>query len=460
LFISSNHEGGTVVRIADGVTGFPGNMAVAATDRLEYAYIAAALSARELRAMGINMNLAPVLDVNDNPLNPVIGTRSFGDSPARVAEYGRMAVRGTQDNGVIAVAKHFPGHGSESVDSHGELPVVTEALDVMMQHGLIPFTAAIQEGVAAIMTAHIAIPALDNSGRPATLSPQIVTGLLRERLKFDGLIVTDSLGMGAVSAGRSQPQAAVEAVQAGADIVLSTGPMDAQIGMIRALAAGVQSGQIPIAQIDQSVLRILRVKHAFGLFDASGIDLTVVGLPDHQAVADQIALESVTLLRDNSDYIPIGAPPKRLLVISPDHLPSASSGNGTQFAELLRQHGYEVKELIVNLDSAENRNAVFAQATSQAAAQDVIIFGEWELIKRYVNWADQWQEQLMAALSKSGPPVIVVAWHNPAAILRSPSGAAFLTAYGNTRAQVKAVVDVLIGSAQAAGRLPMTLTTP
>jgi beta-N-acetylhexosaminidase len=458
LFISSNHEGGVVVRITDGVTGFPGNMAVGATERLEYAYVAAALSAQELRSMGINMNLAPVLDVNDNPLNPVIGVRSFGDNPALVAEYGRLAVRGTQDNGVIAVAKHFPGHGSVALDSHGSLPIIDETLDELQQHGLKPFAAAIQEGVAAIMVAHIALPALDDSGRPATLSPEIVTSLLRQQMKFDGLIMTDSLGMGAVTQGRGQPEAAVEAVQAGADMVISTGPFNDQIGIIEALVAAVRNGSISMAQIDQSVRRVLLLKHQYGLFEtAEPHDLTSVGSSDHQATADKIAGLAVTLLRDDTRLIPLPASLKRLLLVSPDHLPPASTGTETLFAELLRQQGYEVTEVIYDLDSAASRNAAWSQAMAQAAAHDLVVFGEWELIKRYINDDDQWQEQFVGELARNSTPVIVVAWHNPAAIMRVPSASTFITAYGNTRAQVKAIAEALAGSVAPLGQLPMNI---
>jgi beta-N-acetylhexosaminidase len=342
LFIAINHEGGIVVRITEGVTGFPGNMALAATGQPEYAYTSAALAAQELRAMGVNVNLSPVLDVNDNPLNPVIGTRSFGESPALAAEYGRLAVRGSQDNGVIAVAKHFPGHGSVAIDSHGALPVLQASVGELAQRELVPFQAAIDEGVAGIMTAHIAVPALDDSGRPATLSPAILTGLLRQQMGYEGLLLTDSLGMGGVSAGRGQALAAVEAVQAGADIVLSTTPVEAHIAIIQALVTAIQQDGIPIERIDQSVLRILRVKRAYGLFEPlTAPDVNQVGSPEHEEAASEIALRAVTLLRDDDDSIPLPPPPARLLLISPSQLPPAASGDGTTFAD--RGSGFGVR---------------------------------------------------------------------------------------------------------------------
>jgi beta-N-acetylhexosaminidase len=458
LFIAINHEGGIVVRITEGVTGFPGNMAVAATGRVEPAYVSAALAARELRAMGVNMNLAPVLDVNDNPMNPVIGVRSFGDVPSLVANYGRLAIRGNQDNGIIAIAKHFPGHGSVAVDSHGGLPVLEASIDELMNRELVPFASAIEQGVAGIMTAHVAVPALDDSNRPATFSPQILAGLLRQQMGYNGLIVTDSLGMGGASASRGQAQAALEAVQAGADIVLSTTPMEAHIAIIQAMMAAVQKDQIPVQQIDRSVLRILRVKYAFGLFESQAASaIGEVGSSEYQAIADEIARQAVTLLRNDEGTIPLPSSDARLLLISPDHLPPAVSGDGTLFAELLCARGHEVTEFVFNLDSGESREYVYASATAQAPWHDIVIFGEWELIKRNVNWGDQWQEDLIQELGQAGPPLIVVAWHNPAAILRCPRVSSFLTAYGNTRAQVTAVVGVLVGESASIGVLPMTI---
>jgi beta-N-acetylhexosaminidase len=337
-----------------------------------------------------------------------------------------------------------------------------------MARELVPFLGAIEEGVSGIMTAHIAVPELDASGRPATLSRQVLTGLLRQRMGYDGLIVTDSLGMDGISGDWEQDQAAVEAVQAGADIVLSTRPMKAHVAIIQALTEAVQHGDIPAERIDQSVLRILHVKAAYGLLESTATpetmpDLNQVNPPEHQEIADEIALRAVTLLRDENDSIPLPPPPARLLLVSPSQLPPATSGRGTVFAELLRQRGYEVTELEIDMNSKRRRSTVRATALARASASagsrrpDAVIFGEWALIKRYVNENDQWQEELIQALHQTGSALTVVAWYNPTAILRCPQGPAFLTAYGNTRAQVDAVVTVLTGEHTPEGHLPITL---
>lgn len=455
LFVSINHEGGIVVRITEGVTGFPGNMGIAATGEVENAYLSAALAAQELRAMGINMNLAPVLDINDNPLNPVIGVRSFSDDPLVVAKYGKLTIQGFQENGVLAVAKHFPGHGSVDVDSHGGLPMLKKDLDEIWQHELYPFSLAVDAGVASIMTAHISVPAIDESGLPATLSYPILTQILREKMHYDGLIMTDSLGMAGVSEGRGQAKAAVESIKAGADIVLSTSPMNAHTQIFHALIDAVHNGYIAQEQVDSSVLRILRAKYGFGLLSLPPLEaLEVIGNSRNKMFAEEMASQAVTVLRDDANNIPLKSPPAHILVVSPDHLSSTASGQGTLFGELLRQAGYSVTEVVLNLNSVESRNQVYAMARTQY--YDSIVFGEWELIKREVNWGDQWQATLIAYLNGLDSPLIVIAWHNPAAIVRCPADVSFLTAYGNTDAQVKAIIGVLTGELGQKGQLPMT----
>ena len=460
LFVAINHEGGIVVRITEGVTGFPGNMAIAASGRPEYAYTAAALAAEELRAMGINMNLAPVLDVNDNPLNPIIGVRSFGESPDLVASLGRETIRGFQQNGIVAVAKHFPGHGNTATDSHVGLPVINRPAADLERVELPPFQMAVEEGVEAIMTAHIVVPALEpRPDLPASLSADILTEVLRNRMGFDGIIVTDSLGMGAVAGRWGQAQAAVEAVKAGADIVLSTSPLEAHIAIHQALVTAVQNGEITPERIDASVLRILHVKYKYGLFEwKPGADLNRVGSEEHQAVADEMALAAITLFRDDASLIPLPEGVRRLLILSPDELPPASSG--TLLAQELRQRGFEVTELVFNLDRGASRDATYAEALRAAPEHDVVIFGEWELVKRYANWSDQWQEELVAALQQSGKPIMVIAWRDPGAIIRVPWIPTFVVAYGTTAGQVKAVVKIITGQATPRGRLPLTIVLP
>jgi beta-N-acetylhexosaminidase len=459
LFVSINHEGGNIVRITEGVTGFPGNMGIAASGRPEYAYMAASMAAGELRAMGINMNLAPVLDVNDDPLNPIIGARSFGESPEQAASLGRETIAGFQEQGVIAVAKHFPGHGSTTVDSHVGLPMIDKAASELEQVELPPFETAVATGVEAIMTAHIVVSAWEPApDLPATLSANILNGVLRDRLGFGGIIMTDSLGMGGVVAGRGQAVAAVEAVKAGADVVLSTGPLKAQEKIHQALVAAVESGEITSQRIEESVLRILRVKHKYGLFESQpGAGLDTIDWAGNQAWADEMALASVTLYKNDDGLIPLAEDTGRLLILSPHELPPATTGEDTLLARELRQRGFGVTELVFNLNQEGSRDVTRAAALKAAPEHDIVLFGEWQLVRRHANWNDRWQEDLISALARNGKPVVLIAWHDPGAILRVPGISTYVIAYGNTAAQVRAVVKVITGESAAQGSLPLTL---
>lgn len=265
LWISIDQEGGMVARITEGVTLMPGQMAIAAAGSAEEAYRAAYVGGSELRMIGINLNYAPVLDVNNNPLNPVIGVRSFGESPEAAAEFGAAAVRGYQDAGVAATAKHFPGHGDTDVDSHLDLPTVPHDRARMDKVELVPFKRAFAEGVDAVMSAHIYFPALEKEKLPVTLSPSVLTGLLREELGFEGIITTDCMEMNAIAEHYGVAEASVLAVLAGADQILVSHRSDRQGAALAALEAAVHEGRIAEARIDDSVRRLLRMKWKRGI---------------------------------------------------------------------------------------------------------------------------------------------------------------------------------------------------
>ncbi len=265
LWISIDQEGGMVARITEGVTLMPGQMAIAAAGSAQEAYRAAYVSGSELRRIGINLNYAPVLDVNNNPLNPVIGVRSFGESPEAAAEFGAAAVRGYQDAGVAATAKHFPGHGDTDVDSHLDLPTVPHDRARMDKVELVPFKRAFAEGVDAVMSAHIYFPALEKEKLPVTLSPSVLTGLLREELGFEGIITTDCMEMNAIAEHYGVAEASVLAVLAGADQILVSHRSDRQGAALAALEAAVHEGRVDEARIDDSVRRLLRMKWKRGI---------------------------------------------------------------------------------------------------------------------------------------------------------------------------------------------------
>src|SRR5690606_18255776 len=304
LFNSTDQEGGMVARVTEPATVFPGNMAAGAARSIEYAGKSAEVMARELKSLGINMNLAPVLDVNVNPANPVINVRSFSEDPDLVAKMGVAQVMGFQGQNIVATAKHFPGHGDTDVDSHYGLPIIHHDRETLEKVDLKPFRAAIDAGIDAIMTAHIVVPALDDSGLPATLSKPILTDLLREEMGVDGLIITDSLGMEGANVLPPE-RVPVEAFKAGADILLN--PPDVDLAYNAVLEA-VKSGEISQKRLDESVSRILWYKMKRGLFHHPYVDEKaprIIGNKKHLKTADRIAASSITLLKNENGVLPL-----------------------------------------------------------------------------------------------------------------------------------------------------------
>ena len=265
LFISTDQEGGRVVRMTSGVTQFPGSMAAGVCGDAGLAYRWGRILGLELRRAGVNMNLAPVLDVNNNPRNPVINTRSIGSNPAVVARIGAGYIRGLQDSRCIAVGKHFPGHGDTNKDSHLTLPVIRHDLKRLERVELVPFRAAIKAGVECIMTAHISYPAILGNDDPATVSKEFLTGLLRTRYRFRGLVITDDMEMHAISRRQDIGEAAVRSIVAGADIVLISSYQQNIPAIFNAIKKAVISGRIPAARLDESVRRILEMKMRYGV---------------------------------------------------------------------------------------------------------------------------------------------------------------------------------------------------
>ncbi len=260
LTIAADQENGIVRRMPEEIAGLPGNMALGATNQPENARRAGALTARVLSSLGVNFNLAPVLDVNNNPDNPVIGVRAFSDLPGTVAEFGTAIIEGMQDEGVIACGKHFPGHGDTNVDSHLDLPTIPHERARLDAIELVPFSAAIHAGVDVLMTAHVVFPAVEPNGIPATLSPRVLTDLLRGELGFTGVITTDCLEMNAISETVGTPQGAVQALRAGADLVMVSHRLDRQLATIEVIVRAVTSGQLSEDRINDAFQRVIALK--------------------------------------------------------------------------------------------------------------------------------------------------------------------------------------------------------
>ena len=306
LLNTADFEAGVGFRI-QGATAFPRTMAFGAAGDEKLAYEAGRVTAVESRALGVHVNFAPVVDVNNNPRNPVINTRAFGEHPDVVGRLGAAYVRGLQAGGMIATLKHFPGHGDTDVDSHIGLPVITHPRARLESTELPPFRAGIAAGAGAVMSAHVQMPAIDPAEfAPATLSRAALTGLLRGDLAFDGLIYTDSMGMEAVSRRLSPGEAAARAVHAGNDVVLHS-PDDA--AAVEGIRQAIASGQIPMAQIDASVRRVLEAKARLGLHRQRLVSLDEipmkVGTRANRAVAEEVSRRGLTLIKDERSQVPL-----------------------------------------------------------------------------------------------------------------------------------------------------------
>jgi beta-N-acetylhexosaminidase len=458
LFISVDQEGGLVVRVTDGATIFPGNMAVGATGDPTLARRVAEASASELLAMGVNMDLAPVVDVNTNPLNPVIGVRSFGSDVSLVSDFGVQTIQGLQSSGVSAVGKHFPGHGDTDVDSHRDLPVVLHSLERLQTLEFLPFKAAIQAGVDGIMTAHLYLPAIEpQPDLPATLSRTVLTGLLREQLGYQGLILTDALDMDAIKKDRPAADAAVQAFEAGADMLLIAGiTADDRRHLGEgppALLAAVQSGRVPEERLNASVQRILEAKAKRGLLPgavpaAVMPDVSVLNSSEHRALALDVARKAVTLQRDNAQLLPLN-PAQQILVVVPD-APTRSDVQDDQLASSLVD---AIRQFAPSAAEASVRSAVAAEASVRSAvaaarSADLIVLGTYDLAR------DADQQSLARALAATGKPVVAVSLRGPYDAAAVPEIGTFLTVYGDRPIHLQSAAEALFGRLTPSGRVP------
>ncbi|MFD5419576.1 glycoside hydrolase family 3 protein [Streptomyces sp. NPDC127069] len=442
LLLAVDQEHGAVARIGRPATLLPGAMALGAGGSPADARRAARVAGAELAALGIRQDYAPVADVNVNPANPVIGVRSFGSDPDAVAELAAAQVRGYQGAGVAATAKHFPGHGDTETDSHVGLPVMRHSRAQWEELDEPPFRAAVEAGADVVMTAHIVFPALDPSGDPATLSRPIVTGILRERLGFRGVVVTDALDMAGVRQKYGDDRVPVLALKAGCDQLLNA----PDLGLAyRSVLAAVGSGELTRERIEESVLRILEVKARRGLFDDPYADEervdAVVGTGEHLAAADTIAAGTTTLLANPRGLLPLDAASGPRLLVTGAEPPSPTGTTGPPVQVLAR----ELTALGCRAQALPADQAV-AAAPGHAAV----------VVCTYnVPEGESPQRTLVADLVATGVPVVLVAVRNPYDPARLPECAAEVATYTWTDVELRAAARVLTGARRPSGRLPV-----
>jgi len=454
LLIASDLEGGTTFRFSTGGTAFPTQMGIGAGGREDDAYQMGRITALEGRAVGIHLAFAPVADVNSNPNNPIINTRSFGGDPHAVARLVAATIRGIRDNGMFATAKHFPGHGDTETDSHLSLPTITAGWTRFDTLELVPFRAAINAGVDAIMSAHIALPALDpGQQRPGTLSPPVLTGILRDSLRFKGIIATDALQMGAIVKEVGADEAPVLAFLAGSDLLL----MPTDVGQaIDAMVRAVESGRISRARVDQSVRKILTMKEQLGLFQRRDVDLnhvsTVVGRSDFRQIGMDATQRSIVLLKDSTgivDRIRTGPQPITLVVMS-----ESGTTLGATLAADLRRKGFTIRQVTVPLtaDSATRDSLLrtIDKSTIALIAASVRVSSG----KGTIALPPSAEAAINALAARQA--TVLVSFGSPYLISQVPSVPSYVLAWAATAAGESAVANALTGAA-ITGKSPIVI---
>ena len=440
-----------------GATTFPWQMALGAVRDTVLAYEMAKATAREARALGLHVAFGPVLDVNNNPLNPVIGARSYSEDPALTARLGAAFVRGLQDNGVLATGKHFPGHGDTETNSHLALATVTASRSRLDSVELVPFRAAVRAGVGAIMTFHGFLPALDSSGVPATLSPRVMTELLRQEMGFNGLLITDAMDMAGVTDRYGAVEAVKRAVAAGNDILL----MPADIGgAIDAVVAGIAEGRYTEERLNASVRRILLLKDQLGLRRNRLVPIerirSVVGDSAHVNLAQTIADRGVVLGKDEGMLVPFPGAPGASRVRSVTYARRADLGAGTTFTAELRRLGVRFTNTYVNADdSLPNLDALLSSIDSS----DIVVMGSYVNISSATATAGAPPafEALMKGIRARTSRVILVAFGSPYALLQAPDVPTYLVPWGGLPAAQRSAARALAGEIAISATLPISI---
>lgn len=439
-----------------GAVVFPPEMAIGATGDTALAYQQGRLTALEGRALGIHIAYAPVLDVNNNAANPVINTRSYGEDPGMVSKLGASFIRGVQAHGMIATGKHFPGHGDTGTNSHLALPVVTVSRSRLDSVELVPFQVAVNSGVGAIMTFHGAMPALDSSGVPGTLSQKVLTDLLRTELRFKGIIISDAMDMAGVLNQYGAVDAVKRAVAAGVDILIQ--PLDVT-QTIDAVVAGVKEGRYTEARLDESARRILKAKQELGLERKKLVSLDslrfVVGDSAHAAMARLIGEKSITLVKDSLTQLPLVASANpRVLSVTVGRRTDLSAG--VAFNGELRS---SIRNLRAEFLAAEDPAADYARIERSADSADVVV------VSSYVghNWdavsasAPQAFASFVQRLTTKGKRPIVVSFGNPYLLRQVPWVPAYVVAWGGFPPSQIGAARALLGKQAISGKLPISI---
>jgi beta-glucosidase-like glycosyl hydrolase/CubicO group peptidase (beta-lactamase class C family) len=454
LLISSDFERGVSQYNSEG-TLFPTNMAIGAADDSALTYQMGYIIAQEGLSFGVHQNFAPVADVNSNPLNPIINVRSYGEDVKLVSKLSNAFIRGTQDGGMIAVSKHFPGHGNTSVDSHKKLPLISSSKNDLDKVEFAPFISNINTGVLSCMVSHLALSAYEpNTSLPASLSNKVITGLLRNQLGFSGLVVTDALNMKAITNNYSDAEAAVLAVQAGNDCLLFPNNPDAYV---EAIVNAVKTGKITEERLNISVRKILLAKKWAGLDKGKAIDVNnigkTVGIESHWNVAKKLAEKSITLVKNSDGLIPFN-PAKKYLQVN---IMDTRGGNSDEYfnsliSRKMPQAGLE--RVFTNTSSKE-----YGKIVERAKLYDAVILNVYLKVRSSqgtINLEPQ-QKSFINNLMSSGKKVVLVSHGNPYILSDFPQAGTYLCNYGDAKVSEEALVKAFWGEINIQGKLPVSI---
>ncbi|MEO8596634.1 MAG: glycoside hydrolase family 3 N-terminal domain-containing protein [Candidatus Solibacter sp.] len=457
LMVSGDFERGASMRV-DGTTVFPHAMAFGAAGNPAYSRYEGEVTAREARALGVHWVYYPVADVNNNPDNPIINIRSYGENPQAVAEQVMAFTEGAHSdkkNYTLTTVKHFPGHGDTAVDSHLNMPTILVDRERLDRVELVPFKAAVDAGVDAVMTAHIAVPALSPPGIPSTLSSAILTDLLKKDLGFKGIIVTDALEMAGIVKTFSTGDAAVRAIEAGADILLM--PTDPE-AVVKAVTAAVQSGRLTRRRIQESVIKILAAKEKVGLDRKRFVDLEnisdVVDAPESNDKAQEIADHAVTLVRNGQSMIPLAAPDKACYIAMPE---SRTSSEGQAFIQEVRK--IATRATLNTWDPTYSRDQL-DEAVGKLSACDSYILAAFTSVGAYRGTVGMLGGELphaVEALIATGKPVAMIALGNPYVLRNFAGVTAYLATFSNVAPSEIAAARAVLGEIPIGGHLPVTI---
>ena len=440
LLICVDQENGVVRRLNDGFSIFPGSMTIGSTNDAASAYEIGLATGKELQAVGINWNLAPVVDVNNNPDNPVIGVRSFSDSPEKVARFGHAIMNGMQDSGTITTLKHFPGHGDTNVDSHLDLPVIPHSMERLEKVELMPFKACISSGADVIMTAHVCFPAIESiKERPATLSANVITKLLREKLGFNGVVTTDCMEMNAIANTIGTENGSVAAIKAGADLIMISHTPNKQEGALEKIIQAIENGEIEEKLIDESIRRINVLKQKYLSWGniPTKSNLKNVKSKQHQEIAYKVYEKSIKVIK-NEGIIPLSIHGKRkILVISPEN----NKGLEVEDKKNTSSLGKVIQEYVTFADIYEFHTSVADKELdglmNKLESYDTVIIG-WS-----AALSNKQQLKVIKQLVNSKSSVVVVSMRNPYNTANVPDAPAIINTYEDTYPALKVAASLI-----------------